>query len=128
MRHEILAKEDVDDRIGDRHYVVKVGETIEVSAKGVEVALSTGKFEYVKEVPETAIEKKRAEAAAKAQSEAADQVNKEQFENELKPLLAMNKEDLLKKAEEMKLEGFADLKKEPLAKLIAEALVKGGVK
>jgi hypothetical protein len=125
MRYEILAREDVDDRIGDRHFVVKAGETIEVSAKGVEVALSTGKFKYVKEVPETEIEKKRAAEAEKTAQKAKQQV----FDEKVQTLLKLTKEELVKKAEALGLENISDLKKEPLAINIAEAEVnKGGVK
>lgn len=123
MRYKVLAKEDVDDRIGDRHFEVKAGETIEVSAQGAEIALQTGKFEVVREVPETAFEKKKAEASAKANSAAADKAYQEKFDEQFKSLIGLTKEELVAKAGELQLENFSELKKEPLAKFIAEALI-----
>ena len=124
MRYELIAKEDIDERIGDRHFEVKAGETIEVSAQGAEVALSTGKFDYAKEVPETNIEKEQAKEAKKAaQAEQAEGISKK-----VKTLMKSSKEELLVEADKLKLDGVSALDKESLAKAIAEAQIKGETK
>ena len=122
MRHQLIAKENVDERIGDRHFEVKAGESIEVSAKGAEIALSTGKFEYGKEIPETQVEKKRAEEALKLGLKEVEKTVMEKFRS----LMKLNKDELFAEAEKLGLADFSELNKEPLAKMVAEASVKGG--
>ncbi|MBS3915595.1 MAG: hypothetical protein KG003_13960 [Bacteroidetes bacterium] len=121
MRHQLVAKENVDERIGDHHFQVEKDQTIELSAKGAEVAMATGKFEYSSEVPETPIEKKRFQETEKGAAQERQKLVKEK----LKPLLKLNKDELLAEAEKLNLENVSDLNKEPLALAIAEAQVGG---
>lgn len=105
MRFEVECVKEINGRYADRVFVNKVGEKLELSAAGVETALSThldGAYRLSREIPETFEEK----AAVKSAEQKAK-------------LLESPKKKLAAKAKHLKVAGAGTMAgKEPLVEAI----------
>jgi hypothetical protein len=113
MRHVFEATADVSAGLGDRAFLNKKGDELEVSAAWAERILTAPElkdsYKLIRDVPETPEEK----AAVEKRELAAD-------------LMKQPKEKLVKQAE--RLDVPTDQNKEPLAEAIAEAKTTKGDK
>lgn len=92
MKYELQAKEDVEMNYGDVYLKCKKDETITLNARRAEIALQTGNFELVKEVPENTKE------AAVLEKETLTEAS----------LKKLKKAELLEKAKELKIENVTE--------------------
>lgn len=124
MKFKVKATRDIQQAYGDRTFDLKAGETTEISAQGFEVVMRDsfgGGFQLVEEIPETDMEKQRAEK----QKEAERLTFQSALKKKLTSLMKLSKEELTDKARDLEIEGYSELNKEPLAKAIAEKEVGG---
>ena len=105
MKVEVKATEKVDMAHGDVELKASEGETLTLSTREAEIALSTGKFEFVKEITETPAE------------ETFVQNQQSEIEGQKAELMKLGKEELTEQAKE--LEGYkSSMKKDELVDLI----------
>lgn len=105
MKYILKANEKVDSHYGDVHLEATEGESVEMSPREAEIALSTGKFEFVKEITES------------ESDEVLLQNQRAELEARKSELMELGKEELAEQAKD--LEGYkSSMKKEGLVELI----------
>ena len=109
MKHKVKAIREVNRRIGNTVLEAEEGQELELSTTDASIAVGTGDFEYLGEIPET---------AAEISISKEDELRKE--------LSKKLKAELVETAEKLEIPDAATLNKEPLIEaIIAKQLVDG---